>query len=65
MDYLLLLQSFGKSPSYLRLQSVEAESDKKQVVTEIDRSKSEGRYITEDERLALLEVTFPFFVQML
>ncbi|KAJ9575740.1 hypothetical protein L9F63_007386 [Diploptera punctata] len=51
----ILKKSFGKSPNYLRLRQLEEDSENKQKEAEINRFKPEGRYITEKERLALLE----------
>jgi hypothetical protein len=54
------LQTFGKIPNYLHHCQLQADAPEKEKETEKKQFKVEGRYITEPERKALLQVTTYF-----
>jgi hypothetical protein len=50
------LQAYGKIPNYLHHCQIQADAPEKEKETEKNQFKVEGRYITERERNALLQV---------
>ncbi|XP_069683539.1 enkurin [Periplaneta americana] len=52
--HFILSKKYGKLPNYLRERQQEEEAAKKELQTEINLYKPEGRYITQPERKALL-----------
>jgi hypothetical protein len=52
------LQTFGKIPSYLHRRQLQLEAEKKErIQAETKQPKPEGRYVTDSERKALLQVS--------
>jgi hypothetical protein len=54
------LQTFGKIPNYLHHCQLQADAPETETETEKKQFKVEGRYITEPERKALLQVIIIF-----
>jgi hypothetical protein len=58
--FITVLQTFGKIPNYLQHCQLQAEAPQKEKETEEKQFTLEGRYITEPERRALLQVVTYF-----